>query len=56
LQQVGTLACLAGIEFRVGLAGLLLELEFFGTVIPVSDFLGLSGFPNEFTKHFGLMQ
>lgn len=42
LQQISALACLAGIEFRVGLAGLLLKLEVFGTVIPVGDFPGES--------------
>ena len=40
LQLVRPLARLAGVEPRVGLAGLLLLLELLGAVIPVVDFLG----------------
>ena len=40
LELVGALAGLAGVEPGVGLAGLLLELELLGAVIPVGDLLG----------------
>ena len=40
LQVVGALAGLAGVEPGVGLAGLLLELELLGAVVPVGDLLG----------------
>ncbi|EXI71428.1 MAG: hypothetical protein AW07_03657 [Candidatus Accumulibacter sp. SK-11] len=40
LQKVRALACLAGVEFGIGFPGLLLQFEFFGTVIPPGDFLG----------------
>lgn len=54
LQQIGALASLARVEPGVGLAGLLLRLERFGQVVPVSDFFGQPvfngslGFGNEF--------
>ena len=40
LEVVGALAGLARVEPGVGLAGLLLELELLGAVIPVGDLLG----------------
>ena len=40
LQIVGPLAGLARVEPGVGLAGLLLELELLGAVVPVGDLLG----------------
>ena len=40
LQVVGALAGLARVEPGVGLAGLLLELELLGAVVPVGDLLG----------------
>ena len=40
LQAVGALARLARVEPGVGLAGLLLQLELLGAVIPVGDLLG----------------
>ncbi len=40
LEIVGPLAGLARVELGVGLAGLLLELELLGAVVPVGDLLG----------------
>ena len=40
MQQIGPLARFSGIELGVGFSGLLLELEFLGTVVPVGNFLG----------------
>ena len=40
LEVIGPLAGLARVELGVGLAGLLLELELLGAVVPVGDLLG----------------
>jgi len=43
LKSVGALAGLCRVEPSVGLAGLLLQLELLGAVIPVADLLGQPG-------------
>ena len=40
LEIIGPLAGLGRVELRVGLAGLLLQLELLGAVVPVGDLLG----------------